>query len=89
MILCYYQYNLSDKISMRTTMNKKTEITITHKTSGSKTMALDAFHALMSENFRQSLWAEGIKYEKSSWQRVDRRMLAKKSGRKRLATLHK
>lgn len=75
---------------MRTTMkHKKTEITITRKTCGSKTMALDAFHALMSENFRQSLWAEGIKYDKSSWERVDQRMLAKKSGLKYLATLHK
>jgi len=67
--------------------HKKTEITVTP--CGSKTMALDAFHALMSENFRQSLWAEGIKYDKSSWERVDQRMLAKKSGLKHLATLHK
>jgi hypothetical protein len=68
---------------------KKTEITVTRKTCGSKTMSLDAFHALMSENFRQSLWAEAIKYDKSSWERVDQRMLAKKSGLKHLATLHK
>ncbi|MCK5523233.1 MAG: hypothetical protein KAI83_08885 [Thiomargarita sp.] len=69
--------------------HKKTEITVTRKTCGSKTMALDTFHTLMSENFRQSLWAEGIKYDKSSWERVDQRMLAKKSGLKHLATLHK
>ncbi|HIE02460.1 MAG TPA: hypothetical protein EYP59_19610 [Thiotrichaceae bacterium] len=70
-------------------MNKKKAVTVTRKTCGSKTMALDAFHAHISENFRQSLWAEGIKYDKSSWERVDRRMLAKKSGLKHLATLHK
>jgi len=59
---------------------------VTRKTCGSKTMPLDAFHAHLSENFRQSLWAAGIKYDKSSWERVDKLMLAKKSGLKHLAT---
>lgn len=70
-------------------MKQKTEITVARKTCGSKTMELEAFHAHISENFRQSLWAEGIKYDKLSWDRVDQRMLAKKSGLKHLATLHK
>jgi hypothetical protein len=64
--------------------HKKTEVTVTRKTCGSKTMPLDAFHAHLSENFRQSLWAAGIKYDKSSWERVDKLMLAKKSGLKHL-----
>ncbi|MCP4700094.1 MAG: hypothetical protein GY862_25065 [Gammaproteobacteria bacterium] len=54
--------------------SEQTKIAVTPKTRGSKVLALSKVKAYFSENFRQSLGAEGVYYSPEEWRRLEKRL---------------